>query len=48
MPISIGWLNTPLLWLGILLLVSLLVFLTVAYRIRLISMINPAEIIKTE
>lgn len=47
-PVPVGWLNNPALWLGIFLLVSLLVILTVAYRILLISKINPAEIIKTE
>lgn len=43
-----GWLNNPLMWIGILLLTSGIVFVTVAYRIWKISRINPAAIIKTE
>ena len=43
-----GWLNNPLMWLAILLLTTTIVFVTVAYRIWLISRLNPAEVIKTE
>lgn len=43
-----AWLNNPLMWLTVILLTALLVFITVAYRIRLISQLNPAEVIKTE
>ena len=43
-----GWLNNPLMWLAILLPTTTIVFVTVAYRIWLISRLNPAEVIKTE
>lgn len=46
--ISPQWLNNPLMWLGIILLTTMVVFATVAYRIRLISRLNPAEVIKSE
>lgn len=38
----------PLFWLGNLLIVAGIIFVTVAYRIRLISKLNPADIIKSE
>lgn len=46
--ISNEWLNSPWMWSGIVLLVSTIVFATVAYRIRLISRLNPAEVVKSE
>ena len=46
--ISPAWLNNPLMWLGIILLTATIVFVTVAYRIWLISRLNPAEVIKSE
>lgn len=42
------WLNNPFMWLGIIFLTASIVFVTVAYRIWLISRLNPAETIKTE
>lgn len=46
--ISAEWLNNPVLWLSILVLTTAIVFITVAYRIWLISRLNPAEVIKSE
>lgn len=46
--LSSRWLNNPFMWLGIILLTTLIVFITVAYRIWLISRLNPAEVIKSE
>ena len=46
--ISPGWLNNPLIWLEIIFLTTTIVCVTVAYRIWLISRLNPAETIKTE
>lgn len=46
--IAPAWLNNPLMWLGIILLTATIVFITVAYRIWLISRLNPAEVIKSE
>lgn len=46
--ISPQWLNNPFMWLGISLLIMTIVFITVAYRIWLISRLNPAEVIKSE
>ncbi len=46
--IAPAWLNNPLMWLGIILLTATIVFVTVAYRIWLISRLNPAEVIKSE
>lgn len=43
-----NWLNNPFMWLGILLLTGGIVFVTIAWRIWVISRINPAEIIKAE
>ena len=45
---SPGWLNNPLIWLEIILLTTTIVCVTVAYRIWLISRLNPATVIKTE
>ena len=45
---SNGWINNPLLWLCIVILVTAIVFITVAHRIRSISRLNPAEVIKSE
>lgn len=44
----IGWLHSPVIWLSSLLLMGGIVFVTVAYRIYLVSRVNPAEVIKTE
>lgn len=41
-------LNNPVMWLEIILLTTTIVFVTVAYRIWLISRLNPAEVIKSE
>lgn len=46
--ISAEWLNNPVLWLSIIFLTTTIVFITVAYRIWLISRLNPAEVIKAE
>lgn len=46
--ISAEWLNNPVLWLSIIFLTTTIVFITVAYRIWLISRLNPAEVIKSE
>lgn len=46
--ISERWLNNPFMWLGIILLTVFIVFITVAYRIWLVSRLNPAEVIKSE
>lgn len=46
--ISTQWLNNPFMWLGIVLITITIVFITVAYRIWLISRLNPAEVIKSE
>ena len=46
--ISAEWLNNPVLWLSIIFLTATIVFITVAYRIWLISRLNPAEVIKSE
>lgn len=46
--VSPQWLNNPFMWLGIILLTATIVFVTVAYRIWLISRLNPAEVIKSE
>lgn len=46
--ISPQWLNNPFMWLGIILLTTMIVFFTVVYRIALISRLNPAEVIKSE
>lgn len=48
MIISPQWLNYPFMWLGILFLTAAIVFITVAYRIWLISRLNPSEVIKSE
>ncbi|NDW13580.1 ABC transporter permease [Bacteroides sp. 214] len=40
--------NDPLLWLGVLFTSALIVFFTVYYRIRCISQLNPADIIKND
>lgn len=42
------WLHSPVIWLSSLLLMGGIVFVTVAYRIYLVSRVNPAEVIKTE
>ena len=46
--ISAEWLNNPVLWLSILVLTTAIVFITVGYRIWLVSRLNPAEVIKSE
>lgn len=46
--ISPGWLNNPLIWLEIIFLTTTIVCVTVAYRIWLISRLNPAKVIKSE
>lgn len=48
MVLSPQCLNNPVMWLGIILLTATIVFITVAYRIWLISRLNPAEVIKSE
>lgn len=48
MIISPQWLNNPFMWLGIIFLTAAIVFITVAYRIWLISRLNPSEVIKSE
>ncbi|MDR2920830.1 MAG: ABC transporter permease [Tannerella sp.] len=45
---SNSWINNPLLWISIILLVTGIVFITVIYHIRSVSRLNPAEVIKTE
>ncbi|MDL2255409.1 ABC transporter permease [Parabacteroides sp. OttesenSCG-928-K15] len=45
---EVAWFKNPLYWLAIILFVALIVFTTVAWQIRKITRINPAEIIKTE
>lgn len=45
---SNSWINNPVPWVSIILLVTGIVFITVAYRIRSVSRLNPAEVIKSE
>ncbi|MDL2208934.1 ABC transporter permease, partial [Parabacteroides sp. OttesenSCG-928-O15] len=45
---TIPALHNPLFWIAIVLFVAAIVFVTVAWHIRQITRINPAEIIKTE
>lgn len=40
--------NNPLLWLSVLLVAGTVIFITVAYRIWLVSQLNPADVIKSE
>ena len=40
--------HNPFYWIGVLAIVTFILFITVAYRIRRISCINPAEVIKSE
>lgn len=45
---SNGWINNPILWLSIVILVAGIVFITIAHHIRSVSRINPAEVIRSE